>query len=215
MLEEQRWRVHADNNQENIKRAWVLLAFFCIPSLLFECLFICLSLSPLFYNQEGMNFLVLFLHCRFVYVCVLSVCLLPSTLFNNQKGPRSPIFFLFVSMWLLPYFLCWSLMDHHVNVLSPTSISLWTLLSFRYEGVLCKGQQHSRGPKFDNSKRHQVSTIVANDSMNLSFFSTTLNLHHQIPFSAHFFYCLLPLPSFVGILLNAPLISAISLNLFY
>jgi hypothetical protein len=59
--------------------------------------------------------------------------------------------------------------------------------------VLCKGQQHSKRPKLDVS-------------MNLSFLSTTLNLHHQIPFSAHFFSCLLPLPSFVRILLNAPLI---------
>lgn len=187
MLEERRWRVHADNSQENIKKTWVLSAFFCIPSLLFGCLFICLSLSSLFYNQEGMNFSTLFFALS-ICLCVWVICVFVAiNIVQQSRRPKVSYLFLFVSMWLLPYFSCWSLMDHHVSVLSPTSISLWTWLSFRYEGVLCKGQKHSRRPKLDNSKKHRVSTIVTNHSMNLSFFSITLNLHHQIPFSAHFF----------------------------
>jgi hypothetical protein len=132
---------------------------------------------------------------------------------QQSKGPELSYLFMFISMWLLSCFLCWSLMDHHANVLSPIIMSLWMLLSLRYEGLLCKGQQHSRGPKLDNSQKHRISTIVNKALMNFSFFSTTLDLHHQIPFSAHFLSCLLPLPCFVIILLNAPLIFAITLNL--
>jgi hypothetical protein len=56
------------------------------------------------------------------------------------------------------------------------------LLSFKYEGVLRKGQQHSKGFKFDNNHEHTGSTIIQTASMHLSFFATTLNLHHHIPF---------------------------------
>jgi hypothetical protein len=73
-------------------------------------------------------------------------------------------------------------MDHHVNVLSPIYISLWMLLSLKYEGMLHKGQQHSKRFEFNNSWEHPSSTTIKRASMHLSFFSTTLNFHHHILF---------------------------------
>jgi hypothetical protein len=102
-------------------------------------------------------------------------------------------------------------MDHDADALSPINISLW-MLSLRYEDALRKGQQHSKGPKLDNSWEHPSSAIVERASMHFSFFSTTLNLHHHIPFE-----CILsslpPLPYVVKVLLNAHLIFVVTLNL--
>jgi hypothetical protein len=149
----------------------------------------------------------------FLSICVFICVFFAINIAQQSRGPELSYLFLFISMWLLSCFLCRSLMDNHANALSPINISLWMLLSLRYEGVLGKGQQHSRGPKVNNSKKHRIFIIVNKASMNFSFFSTTLDLHHQIPFSAHFLSCLFPLPYFVKIFLNAPLISAITLNL--
>jgi len=66
--------------------------------------------------------------------------------------------------------------------LSPINISLWMLLSFKYEGVLRKGQQNLKGFEFDNSQEHTSSITIKRASMHFSFFSTTLNLRHHIPF---------------------------------
>jgi hypothetical protein len=106
-------------------------------------------------------------------------------------------------------------MDHHVNVLSPIYISLWMLLSLKYEGMLHKGQQHSKGFEFNNSWEHPSSTTIKRVLMHLSFFSTTLNFHHHIPFECTLSLLFATLTFFAKVLLNAPLIFVATLNLFY
>jgi len=103
------------------------------------------------------------------------------TIVLQSRGLALSHLFPFIFVLLLFYLWCWSLMDHHVSVLSPINISLWMLL-FKYKGVLRKGQQHSKGFEFDNNWKHPGSTTIEKASMHLSFFFTTLNLHHHNPF---------------------------------
>ncbi len=92
----------------------------------------------------GARSLVFFLFVRvFIYVFVAI------NIVQQSRGPSSPVFCCSILCGYCPVFccsilcgycpgfLCWSLMDHHANVLSPISISLWMLLSIRYEGMLC------------------------------------------------------------------------------